>query len=170
MKDNAISLENKQNRLTCRQRVLAALNHQAVDRVPVDLGGTHCSGAHVSVITQLRKALGLAKMDERVKVTDIYQAVGDKIHVVWMDGSDLSSQNSLFCSPDGYKELYLPYAKKVNDWIHANTKWKTIKHCCGGCEPLIDGFIDAGYDVLNPVQCSAAGMDPQHLVRTHPKT
>ena len=93
-----------------------------------------------------------------------YQAVGDKIHIVWMDGSDLSSQNSLFCSPDGYRELYLPYAKKVNDWIHANTKWKTIKHCCGGCEPLIDGFIEAGYDILNPVQCSAAGMDPQHLV------
>ena len=93
-----------------------------------------------------------------------YQAVGDKIQIVWMDGSDLSSQNSLFCSPDGYKELYLPYAKKVNDWIHTNTKWKTIKHCCGGCEPLIEGFIEAGYDILNPVQCSASGMDPQHLV------
>jgi hypothetical protein len=93
-----------------------------------------------------------------------YQAVEDKIQIVWMDGSDLSSQNSLFCSPDGYRELYLPYAKKVNDWIHTNTKWKTIKHCCGGCEPLINGFIEAGYDILNPVQSSAAGMDPQHLV------
>ena len=41
---------------------------------------------------------------------------------------------------------------------------KTIKHCCGGCEPLIDCMIEAGYDVLNPVQCSAKGMDPQGLV------
>jgi len=96
-----------------------------------------------------------------------YQAVGDKIQLIWMDGADLSSQNSLFCSPDGYRELYLPYAKKLNDWIHENTKWKTIKHCCGGCEPLIDGFIEAGYDMLNPVQCSAKGMDPQHLVDTY---
>ena len=96
----------------------------------------------------------------------IHQAVGDKVHVVFMDGTDLASQNSLFCSPDTYRELYLPHARKVNDWVHAHTKWKTMKHCCGGCEPLIDGFIEAGYDVLNPVQTSARGMDPQHLVDT----
>ena len=94
----------------------------------------------------------------------IHQAVGDKVHVVFMDGTDLASQTSLFCSPDTYRELYLPHAKKVNDWVHAHTKWKTLKHCCGGCEPLIDGFIETGYDVLNPVQTSARGMDPQHLV------
>ncbi len=96
----------------------------------------------------------------------IHQAVGDKVHVVFMDGTDLASQNSLFCSPDTYRELYLPHARKVNDWVHAHTKWKAMKHCCGGCEPLIDGFIEAGYDVLNPVQTSARGMDPQHLVDT----
>ncbi len=97
----------------------------------------------------------------------IHQAVGDKVHVVFMDGTDLASQNSLFCSPDTYRELYLPHAKKVNDWVHAHTQWKTFKHCCGGCEPLIEGFIQAGYDVLNPVQTSARGMDPQHLVDTY---
>ncbi|MBM4028525.1 MAG: methyltransferase [Planctomycetes bacterium] len=96
----------------------------------------------------------------------IHQAVGDKVHVVFMDGTDLASQNSLFCSPATYRDLYLPYAKKVNDWVHAHTQWKTLKHCCGGCEPLIGGFIDAGYDVLNPVQTSAKGMDPNHLVET----
>jgi uroporphyrinogen-III decarboxylase len=72
----------------------------------------------------------------------------------------------LFCSPDTYRQLYLPYSRKVNDWVHAHTKWKTLKHCCGGCEPLIEGFIDAGFDVLNPVQTSARGMDPRHLVDT----
>ncbi|HUS72733.1 MAG TPA: uroporphyrinogen decarboxylase family protein, partial [Sedimentisphaerales bacterium] len=94
----------------------------------------------------------------------IYQAVGDKVHVVFVDGTDLAAQNTLFCSPDGYRELYLPFSRKVNDWIHANTKWKTLKHCCGGCEPLIEGFIEAGFDILNPVQTSASRMDPQHLV------
>ncbi|MBN1506601.1 MAG: hypothetical protein JW955_07135 [Sedimentisphaerales bacterium] len=96
----------------------------------------------------------------------IHQAVGDKVHVVFMDGTDLASQNSLFCSPDTYRQLYLPYSKQVNDWVHGHTKWKTMKHCCGGCEPLIDGFIDAGFDVLNPVQTSARRMDPRHLVDT----
>lgn len=97
----------------------------------------------------------------------IHQAVGDKVHVVFMDGTDLASQNSLFCSPDTYRELYLPHARKVNDWVHVHTKWKTLKHCCGGCEPLIEGFIQAGYDVLNPVQTSAKGMDPKRLVDTY---
>jgi len=94
----------------------------------------------------------------------IYQAVGDRIQAVWLDGTDLAAQNTLFCSPDTYRELYLPYSKKLNDWIHAHTKWKTMKHCCGGCEPLIEGFIEAGFDILNPVQTSAVGMDLQNLV------
>lgn len=94
----------------------------------------------------------------------IYQAVGNKVNVVWLDGTDLAAQNTLFCSLDIYRELYLPYSKKLNDWIHENTKWKSMKHCCGGCEPLIEGFIEAGFDVLNPVQTSAKGMDPQTLV------
>ncbi|MHC4538478.1 MAG: uroporphyrinogen decarboxylase family protein [Planctomycetota bacterium] len=94
----------------------------------------------------------------------IYQAVGDRVHAVWLDGTDLAAQNTLFCSPDTYRELYLPFSKKLNDWIHTHTKWKTMKHCCGGCEPLIEGFIEAGFDILNPVQTSAKGMDPHHLV------
>jgi hypothetical protein len=93
-----------------------------------------------------------------------YQAVGDRVHVVYLDGADLAAQNTLFCSPQTYKELYLPFSKNLNDWIHTNTKWKTMKHCCGACEPLIDGFIEAGFDILNPVQTSAKGMDPKHLV------
>jgi len=94
----------------------------------------------------------------------VYDAVGNKIQVVWMDGTDLAAQDTLFCSPEGYRQLYLPHARKLNDWIHKNTQWKTVKHCCGGCEPLIEGFIEAGYDVLTPVQCSAKGMNPEHLV------
>jgi hypothetical protein len=94
----------------------------------------------------------------------IYQAVGNKVHLLFLDGSDLAAQNTLFCSPQGYRELFLPVSKKLNDWIHAHTEWKTMKHCCGGCEPLIEGFIEAGFDILNPVQTSAKGMDPQLLV------
>lgn len=97
----------------------------------------------------------------------IYQAVGNKVNIVNMDGTDLASQDKLFCGPDNYKELYMPYAKKVNDWIHENTEWKTIKHCCGACEPLIGCFTEAGYDILNPIQCSAAGMEPEILIEKY---
>ena len=94
----------------------------------------------------------------------IYQAIGNKVHIVFVDGADLAAQNTLFCGLDTYRELYLPFSRKINDWIHAHTEWKTMKHCCGGCETLIEGFIEAGFDILNPIQTSAKGMEPQHLV------
>jgi hypothetical protein len=65
---------NQISKLTGRERALRALNYQQVDRVPVDLGGTPCSGAHVSVIAKLRQALGL---DKPVKVVEPYQMLGE---------------------------------------------------------------------------------------------
>jgi len=53
----------------------------------------------------------------------------------------------------------------VNDWIHTNTKWKSFIHSCGSVRKLIPAFIEAGFDIINPVQCSAADMDPRELKR-----
>ncbi|MDO8303121.1 MAG: uroporphyrinogen decarboxylase family protein [Sedimentisphaerales bacterium] len=99
----------------------------------------------------------------------MYQAIGENVHLVFICGTDLATQESLFCSPDTYRELYKPFHKRINDWIHKNTKWKTLKHSCGACEPLIGDLIEAGFDALNPVQCSAAGMDPEKLVAKYGK-
>jgi uroporphyrinogen-III decarboxylase len=66
-----------------------------------------------------------------------------------------------------FRELWLPYYRRVNDWIHSHTKWRTFKHSCGAVSKFIPHFIEAGFDILNPVQCSAAGMDPQELKRTY---
>jgi uroporphyrinogen-III decarboxylase len=68
-------------------------------------------------------------------------------------------------SPDTYRSLYQPFHKALNDWIHTHTQWKTFMHTCGSVISLIPDFIDAGFDVLNPVQCSATGMDPDELKR-----
>jgi uroporphyrinogen-III decarboxylase len=83
--------------------------------------------------------------------------------VVFICGTDFGTQNSQFCSADTYRDIWLPYYKKVNDWIHDNTAWKTFKHSCGAVEPFMPLFIDSGFDIINPVQVNAAGMDPQHL-------
>ena len=72
-------------------------------------------------------------------------------------------QHGPILSPPIYRELYKPSHKFLNDWVHGHTRWKTMMLSCGGVEPLIADFIDAGFDILNPVQCSAAGMDPQGL-------
>ena len=64
---------------------------------------------------------------------------------------------------DSYREFYKPYHKRINDWVHANTKWKTFYHTCGSIVAFLQDFYEAGIDILNPVQCSAAGMDPRML-------
>ncbi|MTI60525.1 MAG: methyltransferase [Firmicutes bacterium] len=93
----------------------------------------------------------------------IYEVVGNKISLVFISGTDFGTQNGPFISPDMYRELYKPFHQRVNDWIHHNTEWKTFIHSCGSIMALLDDIIDAGFDVLNPVQCSAAGMDPNDL-------
>lgn len=99
----------------------------------------------------------------------IYHAVQNKISVVFISGTDFGTQRGLFISVDTYRNLYKPFHKKVNDWIHRNTKWKTFIHTCGSVEPLISDFIDAGFDILNPVQLSAEGMDPVTLKEKYGK-
>jgi uroporphyrinogen-III decarboxylase len=93
----------------------------------------------------------------------LFGIFGNTIDAVYMCGTDLGTQDSQFCSPEFFAELYLPYYKKMNDWIHRNTEWKTFKHSCGAVLPLIPSFIDAGFDILNPVQINAAGMDSKVL-------
>ncbi len=91
------------------------------------------------------------------------QAVGDKIDTIVISGTDFGTQRGPFCSPALYRELWKPLHKQLNDWVHAHTPWKTFYHTCGSIIALMDDFIEAGVDILNPVQCSAAGMDAQGL-------
>ena len=92
-----------------------------------------------------------------------HQAVGERMAVINLCGADFGSQSSLMLSPSVFREFYLPYYKKMTDWIHANTSWKVFKHCCGAIEPLIPLLIESGFDILNPVQISAEGMVPELL-------
>ncbi len=96
-------------------------------------------------------------------LTKLAEIAGDKVDVVFICGADFGTQDSLFCSPETFNELYKPYYLKINDWIHQNTSWKTFKHSCGAVYNLIPNFIESGFDILNPVQINAAGMDPARL-------
>jgi uroporphyrinogen-III decarboxylase len=93
----------------------------------------------------------------------IYAVVGDNIDAVFTCGADFGTQTSAFCSVKTFRELYFPYHRQLNDWIHKNTPWRTFKHSCGSVERFMESFIDAGFDIINPVQCSAAGMEPERL-------
>lgn len=93
----------------------------------------------------------------------LHAAVGSPVDIAFVCGTDFGTQSGTFCSEETFRELYLPYYQQINGWIHANTAWKTFKHSCGAVESFMQGFIDAGFDIINPVQCSAAGMDPAVL-------
>jgi uroporphyrinogen-III decarboxylase len=93
--------------------------------------------------------------------------VGDRVQAVFICGTDFGTQQSTFCSVNTFRSLYMPYYKRVNDWIHKNTSWKTFKHSCGAVETLIPSMIESGFDILNPVQCSAAGMEPKTLKKKY---
>lgn len=97
----------------------------------------------------------------------IKTVVGDAIDAVFLCGTDFGTQRGTFCSVPTFRDLYFPYYKRINDWVHQNTNWKTFKHSCGSVERFIPSFIEAGFDILNPVQCSAAGMGEEHLKSTY---
>ena len=93
----------------------------------------------------------------------VRDAVSDRIDVIKITGADYGTQRGPLISPDFYREMIKPFNKRLCDWIHRNTPWKTFMHCCGGIRPLLDDIIDAGFDIISPVQTSAEGMEPRGL-------
>ena len=89
--------------------------------------------------------------------------MGGLVDVINVCGTDFGTQSSSFCSVETFRELWMPYYQRVNNWVHQHTGWRTFKHSCGAVSKFIPSFIECGFDILNPVQCSAAGMEPEQL-------
>jgi hypothetical protein len=105
--------------------------------------------------------VGLANLER------IFAVAGNRVDAVFLCGTDFGTQTSSFCSARTFDELWLPYYQRINDWIHRHTSWRCFKHSCGSVERFIPSFIRAGFDILNPVQCSATGMGAEHLKSTY---
>jgi len=97
----------------------------------------------------------------------LHVAINGHAAIIQTNGTDFGTQNGPFLSAATYRDLYLPYQKRVNGWIHRHTNWKTFMHCCGGIAPLLDAVVEAEFDILNPVQCSAKGMDARALKQNY---
>jgi hypothetical protein len=89
--------------------------------------------------------------------------VGPLIDVIFLCGTDFGTQTSSFCSVRKFDSLWKPHYSALCGWIHEHTSWKVFKHSCGSSERFFESMIDAGIDIINPVQCSAKGMDPRML-------
>jgi len=116
---------------------------------------------YVHKIFDYQCRIGLANLER------IFAVVGNRVDAVFLCGTDFGTQTSSFCSARTFDDLWFPYYQRVNDWIHRHTTWKCFKHSCGSVERFIPSLIRAGFDILNPVQCSAKGMGAEHLKTTY---
>jgi uroporphyrinogen decarboxylase len=88
--------------------------------------------------------------------------VGDLVDVI-MIGDDLAGQRGPLFQPAFYRAVVQPRQKRLVQFIRARTSARIWYHTCGGCRLYIPDLLDNGIDALNPVQISAADMDPQAL-------
>ena len=133
---------------TSRERLIATLDHQQPDRIPIDIGGTAVAGIHTSCVAALRDQYGLEKRP--VRVHEPFQMLG-------MLDEDLRQAMGL-----DVIDLYFPYYKGVNDWIHSHTSWKTFKHSCGAVSKFLPSFIEAGSTFSTPFNVPPPACNPSN--------
>jgi len=96
------------------------------------------------------------------KLSIIFTDISDDIDIVQF-GDDLGTQNGPWMNPEVIKELFIPRYKKLWDYVHAHSNCKVFMHSCGSIYQILPALIDAGLDIINPVQTSASGMDAIRL-------
>jgi uroporphyrinogen decarboxylase len=107
-------------------------------------------------------------MDKSVEASitcmkQLHEATGDYCFAWGIAADDSGTQRGEFISPELWVEMIKPHYAKLCAWIHRNTKWKTFLHSCGSIYHLVPHMIEAGVDILNPIQTSAANMEPDRL-------
>jgi uroporphyrinogen decarboxylase len=86
----------------------------------------------------------------------------DKIDV-WFFGNDFGTQQTLLFSTDMWDDFFGENLRKLCELAHSRGL-KVMMHSCGCIAPLLDRLVEAGVDMLDPVQTSAAGMEPRALM------
>ena len=105
-----------------------------------------------------------ATAERGVENLKIYlEAVGDYIDTVLLTGTDYGTQLGELFSPEIFKELHRPNYRLMTDYVHQHSNVKVMMHSCGSIYHIIPYIIDAGIDILNPVQVTTANMDPKRL-------
>ena len=94
--------------------------------------------------------------------TCFMKEIGDIVDVV-MIGDDLAGQTGPLFQPEFYRSVVKPRQKKLVQHIKSLTSSKIWYHTCGSVVEYIPDLIDNGIDILNPVQITAKGMDPEFL-------
>ena len=91
-------------------------------------------------------------------------AVGDLVDIVRF-GDDLGMDGGPFMSPEAYRRHFKPRHRKLCEYVKSHSGMRTFLHSCGSIYQLIPDLIEAGFEVLNPVQTSSRDMQPDRLKR-----
>jgi uroporphyrinogen decarboxylase len=92
------------------------------------------------------------------------RAVGDVVDIVRL-GDDLGMDRGPFMSPATYRRLFKPRHTMLCDYIHRHSSMHILLHSCGDIAALVPDLIEAGFEILNPVQTNCRGMEPERLKR-----
>jgi uroporphyrinogen decarboxylase len=94
----------------------------------------------------------------------VCRAVGDIADILRF-GDDLGMDSGPFMQPATYRKLFKPRQKILCEYVKKHSRMHTFLHSCGSIYKLIPDLIEAGFEVLNPVQTSAKDMEPERLKR-----
>ena len=92
----------------------------------------------------------------------VCEAVGDVVDILRF-GDDLGMDSGPFMAPEIYRKLFKPRHTQLCAYVHKHTKMKTFLHSCGSIYSIMPDLIEAGYDVINPVQTTCRDMEPERL-------
>jgi len=90
----------------------------------------------------------------------VEEAVGEYVSAWMVAADDMGTQKGEYFREETFREVILPAYAHVCTWMRQHSRMKSFLHCCGSIYHLIEGLIEGGLDCLNPVQTSAANMDP----------
>lgn len=94
----------------------------------------------------------------------VCEAVGDVVDILRF-GDDLGMDTGPFMSPRIYQTLFKPRHSQLCAYVHKHSRMKTFLHTCGSIYRLLPDLIEAGYDILNPMQTNCREMEPERLKR-----
>ena len=104
-----------------------------------------------------------ALMEQHLQaLAKVCTAVGDIADVVRF-GDDLGTDQGPFMSPKTYRQLFKPRHKLLTDYVKQHSQMHTFLHSCGSIYKLLPDLIDAGFEIINPVQTIARDMEPKRL-------
>ena len=104
-----------------------------------------------------------ALMEQHMATLDkVCKSIGDVVDILRF-GDDLGMDTGPFMSPDIYRKLFKPRHKQLCAYVKKNSNMRTFLHSCGSIYALIPDLIEAGYDIINPVQTNCKNMEPGRL-------